>query len=85
MSKPGEDFALLIEGGDSVHLDLARNLLEQAGLPCLVHSDDFDVAELGTAAHAVLRLGNLYVPHGALESARALLAEAWGEGGSTPA
>ena len=85
MSKPEDDFALLVEGGNAVRLDLARNLLEEAGLPCLIHGPDFDVAELGFAAHAAVRHANLYVPTEALEKARALLAEAWGAEGEDSA
>jgi hypothetical protein len=78
VSRPSDEFALLIEAGSPVRLDLARNLLEEAGIPCVVHTGDFDVAELGVAAHAALRHGDLFVPHAALEEARAVLARAWG-------
>jgi len=80
MGRPDEDFALLVEAADSVECNLARNLLDEAGIPCLIHGPDFDIAELGVVAHQNVRGVNVYVPKAALEAARRVLAEAWGEG-----
>ncbi len=79
-----DDKALLIEGADGIEVALARNLLAEAGIPCVVHGPDFDVAELGRAAHDMLRGQNVFVPASALERARALLEAAWGPGRSAP-
>jgi len=49
-----------------------------AGIPSLAHTPDFDMAELGRAAHDQVRGGVLLVPHALLEKARAALEEAWG-------
>ena len=62
-----------------VELELVRSLLEEAGIPVLAHGPDFDVAELGTAAHANLRGRDLYVPPAAFEKARDLVVDALGE------
>ena len=80
MSKPSDEFALLLEAVGPVDTDLARELLEEKGIPCLVHGPDFDLAELGVASHQTLRGANLYVPKAALEQARAAIEAAWGEG-----
>ena len=73
--------ALLLDTVDKVTADLARNLLETAGIPVFLDSPDFDVAELGVAAHGMLRGMSVYVPGSALERSREILAEAWGEDG----
>ena len=80
-----DDKALLIEGADGIEVALARNLLAEAGIPCIVQGPDFDVAELGRAAHDMVRGQNVFVPASALERARALLEAAWGpDRGSAP-
>ncbi len=73
--------ALLLDTVPSVTADLARNLLQAEGIPVVQHSPDFDVAELGVAAHGMLRGVSVYVPASALARAREILAEAWGEDG----
>ena len=80
MAKPSDDFALLLEASSPVEVELARGLLDAAGIPCLVHGPDFDIAELGRAAHDAVRRPNVYVPKSALERATAVLQEAWGDG-----
>jgi hypothetical protein len=81
MGRPSDDYALLIEAVEPIELDLALGLLEQAGIPTLVHGGDFDLAELGLAAHNATRRPNLYVPHLLRGRARAVLDEAWGAEG----
>jgi hypothetical protein len=76
--KPSEDYALLLEASEATEVELARGLLDAAGIPICVHGPDFDVAELGRAAHDVVRRPNVYVPKGALVRAQAVLAGAWG-------
>jgi hypothetical protein len=78
VSKPSEDYALLLEASDPTEVELARGLLDAAGIPCFVHGPDFDVAELGRAAHDVVRRPNVYVPKEALARAPAVLAAAGG-------
>jgi len=78
MGTPDQDFALLLEAANPEEVEMARGLLAAAGIPCLVHGPDFDVAELGTAAHAAIRYQNVYVPNAAFEQASTILAEAWG-------
>lgn len=73
--------ALLLDTVDKVTADLARNLLETAGIPVIMDSPDFDIAELGVAAHGMLRGMSVYVPASALERSREILEEAWGEDG----
>lgn len=68
-------------GADSVTIELARQLLESAGIPSLAHGPDFDVAEFGRAMHDNVRHQDLYVPQTALVRATEVLAEAWGKHG----
>jgi len=70
--------ALLVAGATGMEVDLARTLLAEQGIPCMSRGPDFDVAELGTSVHNMLRGQNLYVPATTLERAKAILAEAWG-------
>lgn len=69
---------LLLDTVDKITADLAQGLLSAAGIPSLLHGPDFDMAELGTAAHQTLRGVSVYVPKGARERAQAVLDEAWG-------
>ena len=78
MSGPKDDFALLLEAPHPVAAELARDILEQAGIPSLLHGQDRDFAELGAAVHMAVARPDLYVPKPALDRARALLAEAFG-------
>ena len=75
MERMDEEFAVLLEDVPGIHADMVKNLLEEAGIPCLLHGQDFDVAELG-AAHALVRGRTVLVPHAALEKARRLVDEA---------
>ncbi len=79
MSSPHDDFDRVLAAASPDALELARQLLAEAGIPSLAHGPDFDVAQLGSAAHNVLRRQDLFVPKGEGERARALLREAWGE------
>lgn len=71
------DFDLVLEAATPTELVLARQLLEDAGIPSMAHGPDFDVAELGAAAHSIVRRQSLYVPKDAGERARAILRDAW--------
>lgn len=75
-----EERALLIEAANMVRIGLAKELLAEAGIPFVVMGPDFDVAELGQAAHDMLRGSDLYVPRSRFDEARAVLHGAW-EGG----
>ncbi len=77
---PDAEISVLLAAPDSVRAELARSLLEEAGIPSLLHGPDMDMAELGVAAHAGFTRPDLLVPTAALEAARELLEEAWGEG-----
>lgn len=81
MSGPRTDFALLLEAPNPVQAELARGLLEEAGIPTLLHGQDRDLAELGAAVHMAVSRPDLYVPRPELERARSLLAEAFGPAG----
>ena len=78
MASPRADFALLLAAPDPVAADLARGLLEEAGIPSLLHGQDRDFAELGAAGHAGISRPDLLVPKSALVRARQILEEAWG-------
>ncbi len=77
---PDPEISVLLVAPDSIKADLARGLLEEAGIPSLLHGPDMDMAELGVAAHARFTRPDLLVPAAALGAARELLEEAWGEG-----
>jgi hypothetical protein len=78
MPRWGQDLACVLSGADDVEAGLARSLLEAAGIPCLLHGPDFDVAELGIAAHRQVRGTDLFVPPALAERAQGVLEEAWG-------
>lgn len=69
---------LLLSAVNQIEADLARGLLEEAGIAHYVSGPDFDVVELGRSAHSVLRGADVYVHPADLERARKLLEEAWG-------
>ena len=71
--------ALLLASVDGIKAELAKNLLGEAGIPVIAHGPDFDVAELGSFAHNMLRGTNLFVRSSELERAREILREAWGD------
>ena len=80
MERMDEEFAVLLEGINGIEAGMARSILEAGGIPSMRHGPDFDVAELGRAAHDSLRGTSILVPHGALERARQLLEDAgWGQ------
>ncbi|MEW6072087.1 MAG: DUF2007 domain-containing protein [Planctomycetota bacterium] len=79
MTPVDADFAVLLEGVDHVAVSLAKNVLEQAGIPCLGAGPDFDIIELGQAVHDMVRGRRLLVARRELARARALLVAAWGE------
>ncbi len=81
MSSIEKDYARLLDTVTKVTADLACEVLNGAGIPCLQHGPDFDMAELGAAAHGFVRGVSVFVPKSAVERARAILVETWGEEG----
>ncbi len=79
MTAPSEEYALLMGAATPVDADLARQLLEEAGIPCLLHGMDRDLAELGSAVHMLVSRPDIYVPRAALERAVEVLREAWAD------
>jgi hypothetical protein len=77
MTRFREDYDLVLEAAHPLSLDLARNILGEAGIPVLVHGLDQDRAELGESHRYFVRQ-DLYVPKGSGERAKELLLEAWG-------
>jgi hypothetical protein len=75
MGRPSQDFDLLLRAPHPVEAELARGLLEEQGIPALLHGGDFDVAELGSVSHAMLRRPDLYVPKGTRARALEVLRE----------
>lgn len=78
MKHSDEGHALVLEGVDKMVADMARGLLTEAGIPSLLHGPDFDVAELGVAAHSTIRGLGVYVPRSAEARAKEILDEAFG-------
>lgn len=74
-----EEFDVLFVALDPTAGELAREILAGAGIPSMLSGPDFDIAELGPAAHATVRRADLYVPKGVRSAARAVMVEAWGE------
>ncbi len=79
MTSPSDEYALLLAAPSATSCQLAKNLLEAAGIPCMQHGMDRDFAELGAAVHMGVARPDLYVPKSAFDQAKALLDEAWGE------
>jgi hypothetical protein len=78
MAAPSDEYELLLAAPNATEAKLAQNLLETASTPSLLHGMDRDFAGLGAALHMSVARQDLYVPKGALEDARAVLDEAWG-------
>jgi hypothetical protein len=76
-----EDFALLLDTVDALTADHACRVLADEGIPTYRHTPDFDVAELGAAAHNMLRGVSVLVPQAALERARKIVDDELGETG----
>lgn len=74
-----DEFDLLFVALESTEGELAREILAEAGIPSMLSGPDFDIAELGPAAHSMVRRADLYVPKGARLAARGVMVEAWGE------
>lgn len=79
MGSPSRDLACILGAADPITIELARGLLDGAGIPCLVHGPDFDLAELGHAAHDSTRRQDLFVPRSERSRALDILEQAWGE------
>jgi hypothetical protein len=79
MGKITDDYALLLAAPSMTEVELAEGLLREAGIPFITHGLDRDLAELGTVVHDTVARPDLYVPKAALDKARAVLREAWGD------
>lgn len=77
MGSMNDDYDLLLAAPNSTEAALAKDLLESAGIPCLLHGRDRDVAELGFATHSVLTSPDLFVPKGLRARAQQVLDDAW--------
>lgn len=74
-----DEFDVLLQAVDTIEGEMARDVLDQAGIPSMLHGPDFDVAELGFSGHTRVRRADLLVPRGTRAVARQLLVDAWGE------
>jgi|Wag4MinimDraft_6_1082665.scaffolds.fasta_scaffold08573_2 hypothetical protein len=77
MKRPSEEYATAAKAVTALEAEMARQLLADAGLPCLVHGPDFDRAELG-ASHGMVRRVDVLVAPADADKARAVLDQAWG-------
>jgi hypothetical protein len=84
MGRIADDYATLLDSVTLVEANLARGLLDEAGIPCLFHGPDFDFAELGLSSHAAARGVSVYVPRAALAEAQEVLRAAAWDGGAPP-
>jgi len=78
MTSPTDEYALLLAAPTATEAGLAKNLLAAAGIPCLLHGQDRDFAELGAAVHMSVARPDVFVPKAAFAEAKRLLDEAWG-------
>jgi len=78
MTKPSDEYVLLLSAPNATEASLAQNLLAAEGIPCLLHGQDRDFAELGAAVHLSVAGPDVYVPKAAYRRAQAILDEAWG-------
>jgi putative signal transducing protein len=83
MGGPAYGFVRLLAAPDAVEAELARELLQSAGIPSMLHGQDRDFAELGQAIHMRISRPDVYVPAAELERARSVLADAWDESALT--
>jgi hypothetical protein len=79
MQRFSGEFDVVLAALNHIEAELARDVLTGAGIPSMHHAPDFDFAEFGAAAYGQLWHGDLLVPRGAREAARAALVAAWGE------
>ena len=77
MSTPSSEHALLMAAATQVDVNLAQQLLAEAGIPCLIHGMDRDLAELGSAVHMQVSRPDIFVPRTALAQAVEVLRSAW--------
>lgn len=77
MGSPKKDFDLLLEAPEPVEAQMAQNVLEQAGIPSMLHGVDRYFIELGYGTHFSTARPSLFVPRGARERALAVLRETW--------
>jgi len=74
-----DEFDVLLESIDALEGGMARAVLDEGGIPSMLHGPDFDVVEMGFTAHARARGTELLVPRGMRAAARQVLVDAWGE------
>ncbi len=79
MQRFSGEFDVVLAAVDHFEAELARDVLAAAGIPSMLHAPDFDFAEFGVAAYGQVRRGDLLVPRGTRDAARAALEAAWGE------
>jgi hypothetical protein len=72
-----DDYDLLLEAPDATEAALAKDLLEEAGIPSLLAGRDRAIADLGSAAHNMLTQPDLFVPKGMRAQAQAVLDRSW--------
>lgn len=78
MGSLNDDYAILLAGAARLDVDMARSLLDGAGIPCLADAPDAMSAQDSLKGPFGNPFADLYVPKPALESAMEVLAQAWG-------
>ena len=68
---------MLLAAPNSIEAQMARELLDEAGIPSILWGKDRDLAELGAVVHNVLTRPDLYVRKGERDRANAVLDKAW--------
>jgi len=79
MGRWTDEYATLLGNADYVQAMLAKGLLKEAGIPCLLYGPDRGHAELGASERAGFEPASVLVPWESLDRAREVLAAAWGE------
>lgn len=76
MGTPMADHDLVLTAANASEAELARSLLDAAGIPALLHTSSWFGRALDDPK---LLRPRVFVPKGALARARAALDEAWGD------
>jgi hypothetical protein len=63
--RPHDDFDVLLEAPAPIAAQIARQILDEAGIPSMLHGRDIGVGGLGGPLHQEITRPDLLVPRGA--------------------
>ena len=82
MTSPRDEYDLVLKAPNLVETELAQQLLEEAGIPSLLHP--VDSRETFALSRYPFEAPDLYVPKGMRERAEAVLRAAWSDRAQAP-